>query len=137
MVWVLSLKQKFFVCIDFFNFEAETLKYGLPQGFILGSFLDLLQVNDTSDDNSLFHRHGAVEKIENVLNKEFSSLCQWFIDNKLPIHVDEDKNKSILLSMAKGLKKIITHFAGHCVKFPANLSEAAMASKVPKKEKPN
>ena len=43
-------------------------------------------------------------KIENVLNKEFLSLCQWFIDNKLSIHFGEDKTKSILISKARGLK---------------------------------
>ena len=26
------------------------------------------------------------QKVENVLDKEFPSLCQWFIDNKLPIY---------------------------------------------------
>ena len=24
-----------------------------------------------------------VENVEKVLNKEFSSLCEWFVDNKL------------------------------------------------------
>ena len=43
-------------------------------------------------------------KIENVLNKEFLPLCQWFIDNKLSIHFGEDKTKSILISKARGLK---------------------------------
>ena len=43
-------------------------------------------------------------KIENFLNKEFLSLCQWFIDNKLSIHFREDKIKSILISKARGLK---------------------------------
>ena len=43
-------------------------------------------------------------KIENVLNKEFLLLCQWFIDNKLSIHFGEDKTKSILISKARGLK---------------------------------
>ena len=43
-------------------------------------------------------------KIENVLNKEFLLLCQWFIDNKLSIHFGEDKTNSILISKARGLK---------------------------------
>ena len=32
-----------------------------------------------------------IQKIETILNKEFSSLCEWFIDNKLPIPFWEDK----------------------------------------------
>ena len=27
--------------------------------------------------------HEDVKKMKNVLNKELSSLCQWFVDNKL------------------------------------------------------
>ena len=35
-----------------------------------------------------------VHKIEDVLNKEFSTLCEWFVDNRLSIHLGEDKTKS-------------------------------------------
>ena len=51
----------------------------------------------------------------NVLNKEFSSLCQWFVDNKLSIHFGEDKAKSILFSETRGLKEINISFAGHSI----------------------
>ena len=30
-------------------------------------------------------------KIENVLNKKFANVCDWFGDNKLLIHFGEDK----------------------------------------------
>ena len=100
--------RKFLVCIDNVFSEAGTLKYGVPQGSILGPLLFLLYVNDLpqslsdagsylhADDTYIFYQHEEVKKIENVLNKEFSSLCQWFIDNKLSIHFREDKTKSIL-----------------------------------------
>ena len=43
--------------------------------------------------------------IETVLNKNFSSLCDWFIDNKLSIHFGEEKTKSILFSSKHKVKK--------------------------------
>ena len=95
--------RKFLVCINNVFYEARTLKYGVPQGSILGPLFLPLYVNDLpqslSDADSYVYADGAcisyqhedVKKIENVLNKEFSSLCQWFIDNKLSIHFGEDK----------------------------------------------
>ena len=100
--------RKFLVCIDNIFSEAGTLKYSIPQGSILGPLLFLLYVNDLpqslsdagsslhADDTCIFYQHEDVEKIENVLSQEFSSLYQWFIDNKLSIHFRGDKTKSIL-----------------------------------------
>ena len=38
------------------------------------------------------------------LNKDFNTICDWFIDNKLFIHFGEDKTKTILFS-PKNLRK--------------------------------
>ena len=38
--------------------------------------------------------HMTVKTIENKLNSDFNSLCDWFVDNKLSIHFGEDKTKS-------------------------------------------
>ena len=36
--------------------------------------------------------------IEYQLNKNFSNICDWFVDNKLSIHFGEDKTKSIFFA---------------------------------------
>ena len=80
---------------------------GVPQGSIIGSLLFLLYVNDMpqavesklllyADDSCLLYQHKEIEPIESQLNKDFTNLCDWFVDNKLSIHFGEDKTKSIL-----------------------------------------
>ena len=122
------LNRKFLVCIDNVFSESGTLKYGEPQDSILGPFFFLLHANDLpqslsdagsylyADDTCIFYQHEDVKKIENVLNEEFSSLCQWFIGNRLSVHFGEDKTKLILFSKMRGLKEINISFAGHSIK---------------------
>ena len=74
-----------------------------PQRSILESLLFLIYINDLqqtlnqtgsylyADDTCIFDHEKDIEKIE-VLNKEFLSLCGWLIDNKLSIHLGDDKN---------------------------------------------
>ena len=45
-----------------------------------------------ADDTCLIY----IQKIEEQLNSDFTSLCEWFIDNKLSVHFGEEKTKSIL-----------------------------------------
>ena len=45
-----------------------------------------------------------IQKIEEQLNSDFTSLCEWFIDNKLSVHFGEEKTKSILF----GTKETLT-----------------------------
>ena len=57
-----------------------------------------------ANDSCLIYQHRDVEEIEKQLNKDFENICDWFIDNKLTIHLGEDKTKSILFASKRKIK---------------------------------
>ena len=59
-----------------------------------------------ADDSCLVFQHKNVKSIENQLNKDFSNICDWFVDNKLSIHFGDDKTKSILFASKNKVKKL-------------------------------
>ena len=58
-----------------------------------------------ADDTCLIFQHNDITEIETALNKNFSMLCNWFVDNKLSIHFGEDKTKSILFGNKYKIQK--------------------------------
>ena len=52
-----------------------------------------------AEDTCLVCQRKDINKIEKQLNKDFHSICDWFVDNKLSIHFGDDKAKSILLQL--------------------------------------
>ena len=43
---------------------------------------------------------------EKQLNEDFTNICEWFVDNRLSIHLGEDKTKSILFASKRKIKKV-------------------------------
>ena len=46
-----------------------------------------------------------MKEIKDQLNLNFSSLCDWFINNKLSIHLGKDKAKSIPFGTKLNIKQ--------------------------------
>ena len=93
------------------------LHCGVPQGSILGPLIFLMYVNDMvqsvdcdlllyADDSCLIFSGENVKQVEDNLNRNFNSLCDWLEENKLSIHFGEDKTKSILFGSGRRLKGI-------------------------------
>ena len=96
--------------------NVANINCGVPQGSILGPLLFLRYVNDMSkavdgelflyaDDSCLLYQHRDVKAIDTKLNKNFPSVCDWFVDNKLSIHFGEGNTKCILFGTKKRLKQ--------------------------------
>ena len=54
----------------------------------------------------LFCQHNDINEIEKQLNKDFESICDWYVNNKLSIHFGDDKTKSILFAIKFKIKNV-------------------------------
>ena len=59
-----------------------------------------------ADDPCLVFQGKDVIEIEKQLNRDFTNICEWFVDNRLSIHYGEDKTKSILFASKRKIKKV-------------------------------
>ena len=95
--------------------DLSKISCGVAQGSILGALLFLLYVNDMpqafhpdlflyADDSGLTFQHKDIHTIEHHLNKDFANLCEWFVHNKLSIHLGEEQTKCILFGSKLKLK---------------------------------
>ena len=52
-------------------------------------------------DSCLVFTEPDVKTIEANLNRNFNSICDWFVENKLSIHFGEEKTKYIIFGSRK------------------------------------
>ena len=108
-------ERKFKISVNTSYSSPSNLLCGVPQGSILGPFLFSLYINDLpqavvsdsllyADDTCIVFQHKSKTEIEKQLIRDFSSLCDWFVDNKLSTHFGQDKAKSILFGTKHKLR---------------------------------
>ena len=84
---------------------------------VLGPLLFLAYISDIpqaadselllyADDTCLIFQHKDTKTIEEHQNRDFSTLVEWFVDNKLSVDFGGDKTKSILFSPKHKSKSI-------------------------------
>ena len=71
----------------------------LPHAIVIDS---LLYANDTF----IVFQHKSEIEIEKQLIRDFSSVCDLFVDNKLSIHLGQDKTKSKLFGTKHKLRNV-------------------------------
>ena len=99
--WFISFlsSRSQFVSMNGFNSDYKTIKYGVPQGSVLGPFLFLIFINDLNipikhsetfhfaDNTYLLNIRYSVKQINKVVNKVLKFLVQWLNANRILLSV--------------------------------------------------
>ena len=101
MVQIYLSNRTQYVTINNEKSEIQAIKYGVPQGSILGPLLFLIYINDLSrsiknskihhfaDDTNLLYASSSLKDINKKINFDLSNLVQWLWANKIALNVNK------------------------------------------------
>ena len=107
-------ERKQFVQVNGVSSSLEIIKFGIPQGSILGPLLFLIFINDLpeatnfyvklfADDTFLCAQNTNFEKLESDVNFEIQKVHKWLESNKLTLNIS--KSQFMIISNSKNIPR--------------------------------